>query len=116
MMSLAKLRVAHADRLFRARLQLAAKDDALMWSLSPERRAYVLLALRAMDWWIASGRAGQPAPLTPILAEDAAPRDRIIAAYLEGHPFEDFELAFRAIRAQAEHMAASGAELDSQHT
>ena len=104
---LTKIRVAHADRLFRARLQLLARDDALMWSLSPERRAYVLLALRAMDWWITSGFVGKPAPETSALVDDAAPRDRIIVAYLVGHPAENFELAFQSIRAQAEHMMMS---------
>ena len=39
--------------------------------------------------------------------DDAPPRDRIIVAYLVAHPAEDLELAFRAIRAQAEHMKIS---------
>ncbi len=99
---LKRARAAHADRLFRARLHVAERDKQLMWSLSPERRDYVELALRAMDWWVATGRAGQLPPRSRALRDDAPPRDQIIVAYLSAHrDREDLGCAFRAMRAQA---------------
>ena len=86
-------------------MQLLARDRVLMAALSAERRDYVSLALRAMDWWISSGQAGGRAPSTIALREAAPPRDKIIAAYLEAHPREDLGRAFEAIRAQADHLA-----------
>ena len=103
---LRRARAAHADRLFRARLQLAAGDEQLMWSLSPERRDYVTISLRAMDWWIGSGRAGEIPPRSRALRDDAPDRDLIIVAYLRAHrDDEDLGRAFRAIRAQSHHLA-----------
>lgn len=104
---LAKRRAARADLEFRDGLASALEHCDLSQLPSP-RRFYPLMMLRAMNWWIDSGRAGTLPPRTSLLPADAAPRDLILLEYVCTHaPPENVAAAVAAIEAQREHMRAS---------
>lgn len=91
-----------ADRKFLAAMEEIAFDRAQMSRLSPDRRDYVRVMIRAMRWWL---REGYPKyGIDPPGRGDLPPRDRILGLYLDEHSEEDKKAAARGQAAQAASM------------